>query len=211
MANVQADPAKKMAMVIDLARCVGCNSCVLSCKIEHNAPTDKFNTWIESWDCGEYPQVKRANLPKLCNHCDNPSCVTVCPTGASHKTYDGIVLVDEQRCIGCKYCMAACPFSVRWANDEGTVSKCTFCVDRARNGLLPACVSNCPSHARMFGDLNDPNSEVSRALENANGEVLMPELGMGGNVYYIGLSRMQSQPVTSGIWHGGKTVVARPE
>lgn len=101
---------KKYGMLIDLSLCIGCNACAIICREENDTPLTKFNTWVESWDV-ERPDsyIARANVPKQCNHCDNPACVSVCPTGASYKAEDGTVQIDESRCIGCKYCMAACP------------------------------------------------------------------------------------------------------
>ena len=204
MSDTANEQGARFGMIIDLSLCVGCNSCVVSCKEENDLPVASFNTWIESWDAGEYPAAKRANLPKMCNHCQDAPCVSVCPTGASYRTEDGIVLVDESRCIGCKYCMTACPYQVRWVNDGGAVEKCTFCANRSTHGLLPACVSNCPTHSRVFGDLNDPDSEVAKRFAEA--ETLLPEQGLDTRVRYVGLSKLLEQPVTSSVWHGGRTV-----
>lgn len=196
------------AMAVDMALCVGCNACTVACALENALPEGKFNTWVESWDAGEYPAVKRANLPHLCNHCADAPCVNACPTGASFiEENGGVVLIDESRCIGCKACMAACPYNVRWVNEaSGTVEKCTFCVNRAEAGLLPACVATCPSHARMFGNLNDLSSDVALMTERRATEVLYPEAGCEAHVYYIGLEETLAWPVTSGVSLGGRVV-----
>ncbi len=197
---------KQMGMLIDLSLCIGCNACTVACKEENDVPLTKFNTWVESFDVeASADGICRANIPKLCNHCDDAPCVSVCPTGASYRTEDGYVLVDHDRCIGCKYCMAACPYSVRWANDTtGEVSKCTFCYHRTTEGLLPACVSTCVTRARMFGDFADPQSDVSKRLAEAGGgDVLLEDLNLGPNVRYIGLKKIESLPVASAVVRGG--------
>ena len=132
----------RLGMLIDLARCIGCNACAVACKMENETPTGKFNTWIESWDVkDENGYIRRANVPKQCNHCDNPVCVEVCPTEASYIAEDGTVQVDFEKCIGCQACITACPYQVRWLDEESnTVHKCTFCHHRTTNGMLPACV-----------------------------------------------------------------------
>ena len=135
---------KRLGMLIDLSLCIGCNACVVACKRENDVPLTKFNTWIESFDV-ERPdgRIARANVPKQCNHCEDAPCVKVCPTGASYKAEDGTVQVDMEKCIGCKYCMAACPYQVRYQLDSGEVQKCTFCHHRTTEGMLPMCVSTC--------------------------------------------------------------------
>ncbi|OUO91325.1 hypothetical protein B5F40_04265 [Gordonibacter sp. An230] len=197
---------RKYEMLVDLSRCIGCNACVIACKMENEVPLTKFNTWIESWDVEDGAGfIRRANLPKLCNHCENPACVHVCPTAASHVADDGTVQIDVDKCIGCKYCMAACPYGVRWFNDEsGDVHKCTFCEHRVSNGLLPACVGNCVTGARMFGDPNDPDSDLSRRLVEAPGtEVLLEDMGMAPSVRYVGLDDTMGMTRVSAIHQGG--------
>lgn len=194
-------------MLVDLSACIGCNACVVACKMENNVPLTKFNTWIESWDAGAYPDVSRANVPHLCNHCVDAPCARVCPTGATRITPEGAVVLDESRCIGCKYCMAACPFQVRY-QDPSThaVEKCTFCYHRTSSGLLPACVSVCPTHARVFGDTNDPDSTISKRMANDVTESINGEIGLDVSVHYIGLSDTRKKPVASGVCHAGVVV-----
>lgn len=198
---------QRFGMLIDLSTCIGCNACTVACKQENEVPLTKFNVWVDSWDAGTEGDVRRANVPKQCNHCESAPCVKVCPTGASYRTEEGTVMVDPERCIGCKYCMAACPYQVRWVNEEtGEVGKCTFCHHRTVEGLLPACVSTCVTQARIFGDLNDPESDISRRLAAEEHEVFMPELGLEPSLFYVGLSKTLSMPVTSAIHRGGNVV-----
>jgi tetrathionate reductase subunit B len=127
-------------------------------------------------------------VPKLCNHCENPACVQVCPTGATFKTPDGAVLIDHKYCIGCQYCVQACPYGARSFNHERHVTdKCTWCYHRITKGLNPACVDICPTGTRIFGDLNDASSPISRFLVSNRVEVLKPETGNRPNVYYVGI------------------------
>lgn len=177
---------KRYGMVIDLRRCVGCMSCQTTCKVENNVAFDDFRARVDIMEQGTFPDVKRYFLPQLCNHCENPPCVEVCPTEASYKREDGIVLVLQDRCIGCGYCVEACPYDARYIDPNvGSAEKCTFCVHRVDNGLAPACVHNCMGRARIFGDLNDPNSEVSKLLNSTPTEILKPEMGTHPNVFYI--------------------------
>ena len=135
-------------------------------------------------------------VPKLCNQCDNSPCTQVCPVGATYKTRDGIVLVNQNRCIGCRYCIQACPYGARYlvpkgkvtpTGQSGVVDKCTWCYHRITKGLKPACVEACPVGARVFGDLNDPESDVSKILAKERIQVLKPDLGTKPKVKYIGL------------------------
>jgi Fe-S-cluster-containing dehydrogenase component len=127
-------------------------------------------------------------VPKICNHCQNPSCVQVCPTGATYRTKDGVVLIDHTYCIGCQYCVQACPYGARFFNYEKRVTdKCTWCYHRITKGLKPACVEVCPVHARIFGDLNDPDSDISRFIRDNRVQVLKPSMGNHPNCYYIGI------------------------
>lgn len=197
---------KKLGMLIDLSLCIGCNACAVACKQENGVPENRFNTWIESWDVAVGGLIKRANLPKLCNHCEDAPCVKVCPTGATRRTEEGVVVVDEDKCIGCKYCMAACPFQVRWQADSGEVHKCSFCYHRTSKGMLPACVATCVTRARIFGDLNDPESDIAKRLASEKTETLYSDLELKGSVYYVGLDKTQSLPVASAIHKGGNVL-----
>lgn len=152
--------------LIDLERCIGCYSCVVACKQENDVPVG--GNWIvvdEIGPFGEYPNVEGYFLPHGCMHCEDPACVDVCPTGASYQREDGIVLVDHDKCILCRYCTWACPFGARsYTPGEKVVSKCTMCAHLVDAGQEPACVAHCMGEARFFGDLDDPNSEISQYL-----------------------------------------------
>ncbi|OGA03480.1 MAG: hypothetical protein A3H35_17305 [Betaproteobacteria bacterium RIFCSPLOWO2_02_FULL_62_17] len=129
-------------------------------------------------------------VPKLCNHCEHPACVQVCPTGATYKTEDGVVLIDHEYCFGCRYCVQACPYGARFFNEEkGVTDKCTWCYHRITKGLQPACVDACPVGARIFGDLKDKQSPISLFIRNNRVQVLKPETGNAPNVYYVGIDK----------------------
>lgn len=129
-------------------------------------------------------------VPKICNHCENPSCVQVCPTGATFRTIDGVVLIDHDHCIGCQYCVQACPYGARFFNYEKRVTeKCTWCYHRITKGLKPACVEVCPVNARIFGDLNDSDSDISRFIRDNRVQVLKPHTGNHPNCYYVGIDK----------------------
>jgi Fe-S-cluster-containing dehydrogenase component len=195
-----APPAKRLGLVIDLDTCVGCHACAVACKSwnsgGHSAPltdldpygADPTGVWfnrVHSFEAGEEERGRTVHFPRSCLHCDEPACVTVCPTGASYKrAEDGIVLVNPDTCIGCKLCSWACPYGAReYDEHEGVMKKCTLCIDRIENLTLPeaervpACVSTCPAQARHFGDLADPASAVARLVAERGGFDLMPELG----------------------------------
>ncbi len=193
--------ATKLGLVIDLDTCVGCHACAVNCKEwntgGHHAPlpdhqpygAEPDGVWfnrIHSYEA-EAPGCggRTVNFPRSCLHCEQPQCVTVCPTGASYKrAEDGIVLINTDICIGCKLCSWACPYGAReFDEDAGVMKKCTLCIDRIYNTALPeaerepACVATCPSRARHFGDLGDPDSAVSKLVAARGGVELMPELG----------------------------------
>jgi len=221
-----ADPRVRFAMVIDVGACIGCRRCQWGCKQENNIPDAISPPWIEVFELKdevnmtgspsledletgattsytESPREGRWYLPVQCYHCDNPPCVKVCPTGATYKDKDGLVLMDYDRCIGCRFCVAACPYSARrfnWFKPElppedvnpevpvrpiGVAEKCTFCVHRTRNGRLPRCVEVCPVRARHFGDLNDPESEVSKLLKSNSTFQLLEEINTQPRIWYI--------------------------
>lgn len=197
----------RYGMLIDTTACIGCFACRTACQVQNNLLPSEAFIRFEQHESGTYPAARLATVPLQCMQCSDAPCVQVCPTGASHRTEDGIVTVDHGRCIGCKYCMAACPFAVRWQNEAGEVEKCTFCVNRTSQGLLPACAGNCPTHARLFGDLNDPNSEVAQKVAKVQAESMLPELGIETNTCYVGLSETNALPKSSSVLHGGRVAV----
>jgi len=177
----------QLGMLIDLRRCIGCHACSVSCKAEFDVPLGATRALVEYVEKGDYPNVTRNFLPRLCNQCSQPACVDVCPTGATWKRKeDGVVVVDPDICIGCKYCLHAWPYDARFINLEtGAADKCDFCQHRVSKGLEPSCVNACIGGARIFGDLNDPTSEISKKIATNPVTVLRPEQGTGPNVYYI--------------------------
>lgn len=178
----------RYGMVIDLRQCIGCHTCEVVCKMENEVSLGVWQTWVKEIEKGTYPKVIKSFLPVLCNNCDNPICVTVCPTKASFKRKDGIVMVDAHKCIGCRYCMTACPYAVRYVDPiMRIVQKCSFCSHRIDAGLKPACVEACPTGAMVFGNILDPDDEVT-VVKNTNPvQAIKPEGGTGPNIYYIDL------------------------
>jgi len=198
----------QLALVIDLNICVGCSACVVSCKEWNTSeggggmtdlnPYGKYSTGtffnrVQTYEVGEFPSCETLHFPKSCLHCEEPPCVPVCPTGASYKREeDGIVLVDYNKCIGCKYCSWACSYGARELDPRQKVmKKCTLCVDRIYDESLPeerrkpSCVLACPTSARLFGDVHDPDSEASVAIAEQGGYQLMPEWGTKPANHYL--------------------------
>ena len=153
-------------IVVNLDRCTGCYSCEITCKMENDiALGEHWNKMLQRGPFGDYPNMTRYPLPTMCQQCADAPCVHVCPTGASYRDGNNVVLIDREKCIGCKYCMMACPYGVRdWNKASKTVEKCTLCGHLTANGELPACVKSCSAGARFYGDLDDPNSDVSKEL-----------------------------------------------
>ncbi len=202
------------AMGIDIEKCIGCGRCAAACKIENNVPQEPyfFRTWVERYiitvdgetmvdspnggidgfpPAGNEKEILRSFfVPKLCNHCDNPPCVQVCPVGATYKTIDGVVLVDSEYCIGCRYCIQACPYGARFLHPKTrTAEKCTFCYHRITKGLKPACVEVCPTQARIFGEVKPRNNPLARFVRMHKIRVLKPYLNTEPKVYYANLDK----------------------
>jgi Fe-S-cluster-containing dehydrogenase component len=212
----------RYGMVIDLKRCVGCYACVMACKQEHFLPSGVTWAKLLTKETGTYPNITKSTYPILCNHCAEAACVKVCPTNATHRLEDGVVVVDADKCVGCRYCVVACPYQVRtytaeekeyfpgqgftefeklrkklYPNKTKVVSKCNFCHERIYAGLkkglkpgvereaTPACVNICPAKARIFGDLDDPDSEVSRLIRRKRATALHPEYETEPSVFYV--------------------------
>lgn len=204
--------ANKYGMAVQVDKCIGCARCAEACKVENNVPKEHsfFRTWIERYivkkdeevvvqmverGAKEYiaPAVEKDTLrsffvPKLCNHCSNPPCSQVCPVGATFLTEEGVVLVDDDRCIGCGYCIHACPYGARYLHpDKKTADKCTFCYHRLKGNKHPVCVMICPTQARVFGNLNSPASPLVRVKRMKNIHVLKPYLNTRPKVFYTDL------------------------
>lgn len=201
----------RWGMVLDLKRCIGCNACAVACMQENTLPRGIIWTKTVSEEIGIYPNVTRAYIPMLCNHCEDPPCERACPTNATYITDDGIVMVDENKCIGCGACYTACPYKNRhYLKKEtlekglydqqrltpfetqgykrfvqGTMTKCTFCHNRVSVGNVPACVMTCPTEARIFGDLDDPQSDVRKAIQSRKGYQPLAQHNTQSKVFYI--------------------------
>ena len=204
----------KLAIGINLDRCIGCHTCANACKMQNNVPDGMLWNRVITEGCdaidgavGEYPNLTRTYVPLACQHCENPACLKVCPTGATYKDEQGRVEIDYDRCIGCRMCMTACPYNARVFNWEdprrdgdfnwgdarvsvrtrGVMEKCTLCKERTDAGEEPMCVVCCPTHARVFGDLDDPNSELAqlRATKGKNVHILLEEKGTKPQVFYF--------------------------
>ena len=203
----------KLGMVIDLSRCVGCHTCANACKMSNNVPMGMlWNRVLTDGDevldgaQGTYPDLTRRYVPLACQHCENPACMKVCPTGATHKDEKGRVEIDYDKCIGCRFCMAACPYNARvfnWSEPDhdpdfqtgfkdvpirprGVMEKCSLCKERcdADPANEPMCVVCCPSSARIYGDLDDPDSEISKIVKQSNAYTLLEGKGTRPQVYY---------------------------
>lgn len=207
-ARKDGDESKRYAMLVDLRRCIGCQSCTVSCSVENQTPIGEFRTTVRQYEVtNEQNITNNVLLPRLCNHCDNPPCVPVCPVQATYQRKDGIVVIDNERCIGCAYCVQACPYDARFINSETkTADKCTFCTHRLEAGLLPACVESCVGGARIIGDLRDPNSTISKMFDEfeLDLKVLKPNDGTMPHVFYLGLddafmNEVNGQPM---LWQG---------
>jgi tetrathionate reductase subunit B len=199
----RGDPAHRYTIVVDLRRCVGCQSCTISCAVENRVPAGSFRTVVSDYEVVRGGAPRRFVLPRLCNHCESPACTPVCPTEATYRRADGVVVVNNTKCVGCAACVQACPYEARYLNeDTGTADKCTLCAHRIDRGLLPACVETCVGGARVFGDLADPSSEVSRIVRREPLQVLDPAAGTQPRIRYIGLdTELQARPA-----HGRATL-----
>ncbi len=177
----------RYGMLVDLRKCVGCHACTVACQLENKLPIgDKWTKILRVGPTGKFPNLVSYTQPVPCMHCEDAPCVDGCPTGASFKREDGIVLVDPDKCIGCKFCMVVCPYGVRNYNEEkGVVEKCIMCFERLENGQTTRCTETCQLKCRYCGDLDDPNSEISRLIAQHNAQPLLGHLGTKPSVYYI--------------------------
>jgi len=175
----------RYAMAIDTLKCVGCNDCVVACQTENSVPIGYCRDWIVEKTTGTYPELQLEIRSERCNHCANAPCVRTCPTEASHYAQGGTVMVEASECIGCKACITSCPYDARFVHPDGYVDKCTFCLHRVTKGQDPACVAVCPTHCMTFGDLDVPNSDVSKAMATRKWKALIPEAGTDPKVFYL--------------------------
>lgn len=203
----------KLAIAVNVDRCVGCHTCSISCKMSNNVLDGMLwnrvlteNSEVIDGAVGVYPALSRDYLPLACQHCENPACQKVCPTGATYKDNKGRVEIDYDKCIGCRMCMAACPYNARVFNwtepvrsagasygeadvpvrPKGVMEKCTLCHERTDRGDAPMCVACCPARARVYGDLDDPNSDISKIAREKNVRILLEEMGTSPQVFYFG-------------------------
>jgi Fe-S-cluster-containing dehydrogenase component len=175
----------RFGIAIDTTRCIGCQSCRVACQNQQGLEYKHAFNWVKERDRGKFPAYGKEFVPLQCNQCENPPCQRVCPTGAIYTSPEGVVLVHRERCVGCKYCIEACPYKVRSIDEhEGISVKCWFCIDLVRAGGEPACVTTCPTQVRIFGDLDDPNSRISRFIAKYRAEPLRPDLNTRPKVFY---------------------------
>lgn len=203
---------RRLGMLIDAGTCAGCFSCVYACKLQNATPSSTYWCKIHKNEKGTYPDSQMIVLPHSCMHCQDAPCVTNCPTGASAHNADGLVMVDYGVCIGCGTCLDACPYGARTLNEEaqsapyfegceqtpfeaarcnehvaGVVDKCIMCYGRTQEGGQPACVATCISGCRWYGDLNDPESEISKMIVELGAKPLFESLGTNPSVYFAGV------------------------
>jgi tetrathionate reductase subunit B len=199
------------AMLVDIEKCIGCGSCVRACQKENDVPDGFYRTWIERYRVVEVngeetihvdspdggkngfppssePAGKEFFVPKMCNHCVDSPCTQVCPVGATFESPDGVVLIDQKYCLGCRYCVQACPYGCRFIHPETkTAQKCTLCYHRITQGLTTACCEVCPTGARQLADLKNAKDPIHEYLRTHSVQVLKPHLATGAKLYYYGL------------------------
>ncbi len=174
----------RYAIIIDAKKCVGCYACQVACQMQNELGPENVFIRFEDRETGKYPNPKYVILPLQCQHCQDAPCVPVCPTTASHKDKNGLTMIDKEKCMGCRRCVAACPYNARtYLKDEGVVQGCNMCLSLVSNGEEPACVSTCLTKARYFGDLDNPQGEFAKQLAKA--KPLRPDFGTKPTLLYI--------------------------
>jgi Fe-S-cluster-containing dehydrogenase component len=197
-------PFPRWVKLLDQSRCIGCHACTTACKSENEVPVGVTRTYVKSVDVGTFPQARRAFQVTRCNQCEDAPCVAACPTQAMYRRDDGIVDFDKQVCIGCKACIAACPYDAIFINPEDhSAEKCNLCAHRLDIGLEPACVTVCPTEAILVGDLNDPGSKVSQVINREPVQVRRPEKETRPGVYYKGAHAATLDPLAARRPDGG--------
>ena len=192
---VRVDTHMRYGFVIDQRKCIGCHACTVACKQENGVALGDFRTWVKYTQTGTFPTVRRNFLVERCNHCDDAPCVTICPVTALWRRDDGIVDFSGDRCIGCRACMAACPYDAIYIDpDTHTIGKCHYCAHRVDLGLQPACVNVCPVEAIITGDLDDPTSRIAQLLSVEPAVVRRPEKGTQPKLFYLGADQAAVVP-----------------
>ena len=196
--TVAARKEPRWVKVIDQTRCIGCHACTTACKSENEVPVGVTRTYVKAVDVGTFPNARRAFQVTRCNQCSDAPCVTACPTAAMFKRGDGIVDFDKSACIGCKACIAACPYDAIFINPEDhSAEKCNFCAHRIDGGLEPACVVVCPTQAILVGDLHDPESAVNRIVNREPVAVRRPEKETRPGLFYKGAHQATLDPLAA--------------
>ena len=194
---MKKETPQKYGIVIDASKCIDCKACLIACKVENELPEGYWRNWIKPlWDM---QGSRRSEFqPGQCMQCGNPSCVAACPVGATYKGKNGIVVIDPKTCIGCGNCISACPYGARYRNAARHIAdKCDFCMHRVERGEAPACVVTCPTKTRIFGDLNDPQSEVRRLVKTGKlVRVIAPHVNTRPHIYYHAGTRLLDWAVT---------------
>ena len=197
-------PPPRWVKVLDQSKCIGCHACTTACKSENEVPVGVTRTYVKSVDVGLFPQARRAFQVTRCNQCEDAPCVAACPTRAMYRREDGIVDFDKSICIGCKACMAACPYDAIFINPEDhSAEKCNMCAHRLDMGLSPACVTVCPTEAILVGDLNDPASKAAQVINREAVQVRKPEKDTRPGVFYQGAHAATLDPLAARRPDGG--------
>ncbi len=189
----------KLGFLVDLDLCMGCKGCEVACKVENEVPLSSWRLRVKYVDQGVYPDASRTFTPLRCNHCEDAPCEQICPVSALHYLDNGIVNVDKSRCIGCAGCMMACPYGAIYMDPEtNTADKCTYCAHRIEGGLMPACVVACPVEANIFGDIEDPLSNISQYIsKDKRVQVRKPEKNTKPKHFYVGGGQAQLNPLAA--------------